>query len=101
MRMTSIAIAAFAAAAAANLLAAPKRARPSNIPGASFTPAAAWRPNCGFTTVEQCRLTVSGIGGFCEEDSSTIRLRKAGAAQDGLTAQIPDSPGQKQVSRPR
>ena len=22
--------------------------------------------NCGFSTIEQCRLTVSGIGGFCE-----------------------------------
>jgi len=22
--------------------------------------------NCGFATFEQCRLTVSGIGGFCE-----------------------------------
>ena len=22
--------------------------------------------NCGFVTIEQCRETVSGIGGFCE-----------------------------------
>ena len=22
--------------------------------------------NCGFTTLEQCRTTVSGVGGFCE-----------------------------------
>jgi hypothetical protein len=22
--------------------------------------------NCGFSTIEQCRLTVSGIGGSCE-----------------------------------
>ena len=22
--------------------------------------------NCGFLTIEQCRATVSGIGGFCE-----------------------------------
>ncbi len=22
--------------------------------------------NCGFVTIEQCRLTVSGLGGFCE-----------------------------------
>lgn len=22
--------------------------------------------NCGFATFEQCRVTVSGIGGFCE-----------------------------------
>jgi hypothetical protein len=25
--------------------------------------------NCGFVTLEQCRATVSGIGGFCEENS--------------------------------
>ncbi|MBI3703210.1 MAG: DUF3551 domain-containing protein [Rhizobiales bacterium] len=24
--------------------------------------------NCGFVTVEQCRATVSGIGGFCERN---------------------------------
>ena len=22
--------------------------------------------NCGFSTIEQCRATVSGIGGFCQ-----------------------------------
>ena len=22
--------------------------------------------NCGFSTIEQCRATVNGIGGFCE-----------------------------------
>ena len=25
--------------------------------------------NCGFATLEQCRATVSGIGGFCEPNS--------------------------------
>jgi hypothetical protein len=25
--------------------------------------------NCGFVTLEQCRATVSGIGGFCERNS--------------------------------
>jgi hypothetical protein len=24
--------------------------------------------NCGFLTIEQCRATVSGIGGFCEHN---------------------------------
>jgi hypothetical protein len=24
--------------------------------------------NCGFVTLEQCQLTVSGIGGFCERN---------------------------------
>jgi hypothetical protein len=25
--------------------------------------------NCGFVTLEQCRATVSGIGGFCTENN--------------------------------
>ena len=24
--------------------------------------------NCGFTTIDQCRATVSGAGGFCERN---------------------------------
>ena len=24
--------------------------------------------NCGFSTYEQCRATVSGVGGYCEEN---------------------------------
>jgi hypothetical protein len=33
--------------------------------------------NCGFSTIEQCRATVSGIGGFCEPN-----LFYPGAASD-------------------
>jgi hypothetical protein len=33
--------------------------------------------NCGFSTLEQCRATVSGIGGFCEPN-----LFYSGAASD-------------------
>ena len=33
--------------------------------------------NCGFSTIEQCRATVSGIGGFCEPN-----LFYSGAASD-------------------
>jgi uncharacterized protein DUF3551 len=38
--------------------------------------------NCGFLTIEQCRATVSGIGGFCEPNQfynprrPTARTRK-------------------------
>jgi hypothetical protein len=35
------------------------------------------RRNCGFSTIEQCRATVSGIGGFCEPN-----LFYPGAASD-------------------
>lgn len=24
--------------------------------------------NCGFSTIEQCRATVSGVGGFCQQN---------------------------------
>jgi uncharacterized protein DUF3551 len=33
--------------------------------------------NCGFSTLEQCRATVSGIGGFCEPN-----LFYSGSASD-------------------
>jgi hypothetical protein len=40
--------------------------------------------NCGFVTIEQCRVTISGMGGFCEpnqfytgpEATPTSRKRK-------------------------
>ena len=38
--------------------------------------------NCGFSTIEQCRLTVSGIGGSCEPNQfyhppkTSVRKRK-------------------------
>jgi hypothetical protein len=40
--------------------------------------------NCGFVTIEQCRATISGMGGFCEpnqfytgpETTPTSRKRK-------------------------
>jgi Protein of unknown function (DUF3551) len=28
--------------------------------------------NCGFSTVEQCRATVSGAGGFCHQNPSFV-----------------------------
>ena len=31
--------------------------------------------NCGFVSIDQCRATVSGIGGFCEQNPLR-RLRK-------------------------
>ena len=38
--------------------------------------------NCGFSTIEQCRLTISGMGGFCEPNpfyrrqQTSVRKRK-------------------------
>ena len=42
--------------------------------------------NCGFSTLAQCRATVSGIGGFCDPNpfytgpakSRAVRKRKSG-----------------------
>jgi Protein of unknown function (DUF3551) len=33
--------------------------------------------NCGFATLEQCRATVSGIGGFCERNPLFVALPAA------------------------
>ncbi len=33
---------------------------------AVYSGSAGGASNCGFLTIEQCRATVSGIGGFCE-----------------------------------
>ena len=40
--------------------------------------------NCGFLTIEQCRATVSGMGGFCVINQFTIResLPKAPAIDE-------------------
>ena len=39
--------------------------------------------NCGFTTIEQCRATVSGIGGYCEINPFYVEALKR---RDGLRA---------------
>ena len=31
--------------------------------------------NCGFTTYQQCMVTISGIGGFCERNTQFQPLR--------------------------
>lgn len=39
--------------------------------------------NCGFTTLAQCRATISGMGGFCHENpaytGAVVRPKKAKA----------------------
>jgi hypothetical protein len=34
--------------------------------------------NCGFATSEQCRATISGIGGFCERNPQYQPIRPYG-----------------------
>jgi hypothetical protein len=43
--------------------------------------------NCGFTTIEQCRATVSGIGGFCQPNSFYTGSDKTSAQRSPKQAQ--------------
>ena len=43
--------------------------------------------NCGFTTIEQCRATVSGVGGFCEPNQFYTGPEKASAQRSQKQAQ--------------
>jgi len=65
MRVIRLA-AALAAFAAVNALPADARAEIYYPWCAIYGGHAGGASNCGFSTLEQCRLTVSGIGGSCE-----------------------------------
>jgi Protein of unknown function (DUF3551) len=41
--------------------------------------------NCGFLTIEQCRATVSGIGGFCGPNQFYNPKRPAARARNRVT----------------
>jgi hypothetical protein len=43
--------------------------------------------NCGFSTIEQCRATVSGIGGFCQPNSFYTGPDKTSAQRSQKQAQ--------------
>jgi hypothetical protein len=43
--------------------------------------------NCGFTTIEQCRATISGIGGFCQPNSFYTGPDKTSAQRSPKQAQ--------------
>jgi len=42
--------------------------------------------NCGFYTIEQCRATVSGIGGFCQPNQFYTGPDKANSARASVNA---------------
>ena len=54
----------------------PSRRRHANIPGAPPTPWTGPVTNCGFDSLEQCRWTVSGAGGYCRRTGSTSRRER-------------------------
>jgi len=77
--MRLIPFAALALAAPA-LFTAPASAQPAHIEYpwcAVYGGDAGGASNCGFTTIEQCRATVSGIGGSCEPNQFYTASRPA------------------------
>ena len=60
-------LAALAVALPVTLSNAPANAQPYDAYPwcADYSPGNGGGSNCGFLTIEQCRATVSGIGGFC------------------------------------
>lgn len=64
--MRRIAMIGVAAIASLPVLATPARAEIEYPWCAQYSGRGGGGRNCGFSTIEQCRATVSGIGGFCE-----------------------------------
>ena len=64
--MRCIAVMGTAAIASLTALATPARAEIEYPWCAQYSGRGGGGRNCGFSTIEQCRATVSGIGGFCE-----------------------------------
>ena len=73
MRLTALALAfplaAFIAAAAST------GAQAQNYPWCAVYNMGDNAYNCGFATYEQCMVTISGIGGFCERNTQFQPLR--------------------------
>ena len=71
MRLATLLFAALFAALAVPTLFAPSTALAYEMPYDPYPWCAVYSgdggggTNCGFLTIEQCRATVSGIGGFC------------------------------------
>jgi len=83
MRLAPLALAAFSLPAA--LLASPAQAY--DMPYDPYPWCAVYSgdgsggTNCGFLTIEQCRATVSGIGGFCARNQFYNPGRPAAGAR--------------------
>jgi len=64
--MRYIVVIGIAAIASLTALATPARSEIEYPWCAQYSGRGGGGRNCGFSTIEQCRATVSGIGGFCE-----------------------------------
>jgi hypothetical protein len=69
MRSTVLAIAALVLAAAST------GAQAQNYPWCAVYDTGDASYNCGFATYEQCRVTIAGMGGFCERNTQFVPLR--------------------------
>ena len=65
MRNIILAVTAVITFAAAAIF-APSNARAESYPWCAVLNTGDASYNCGFTTIEQCRATASGLGGICE-----------------------------------
>ena len=72
MRLTALALAAFAVVTLSTATHA------QNYPWCAVYNMGDNAYNCGFATYEQCRATISGIGGFCERNTQFHPLRPYG-----------------------
>jgi hypothetical protein len=48
------------------------RADAQNYPWCAVLNMGDWSSNCGFVTEQQCRASVSGIGGFCMRNTTFV-----------------------------
>ncbi len=69
MRLTALALAVSVACAASTA------AHAQNYPWCAVLNMGDNSYNCGFTTYQQCMVTISGIGGFCERNTQFQPLR--------------------------
>jgi hypothetical protein len=46
------------------------RAEAQNYPWCAILNLGEWSSNCGFATEQQCRASISGVGGFCTPNTS-------------------------------
>ncbi len=68
---------ALAALAASQLIAPAARAETYYPWCANYSGDMGGASNCGFSTLEQCRATVSGIGGFCDPNPFYVDAAKS------------------------
>jgi Protein of unknown function (DUF3551) len=47
-------------------------AQAQNYPWCAVLNVGDWSSNCGFVTEQQCRASVSGIGGFCMRNTTYV-----------------------------